>query len=456
MSGFPPINQIAGHNYNVYEAYYKQDNYSDILWFELQANPSGTATLGANEAAFLLKRSGLSEGVLHDIWELADMNSRGYLDKQGFFVALKLIALAQSSKELNTANLTLNCPAPKLGESPRPLAPPPSDAGNWIIKQAEKQKYDGIFETLQPVNGYVSGDKVRPVLMNSKLPVDVLGRVWAMADIDKDGMLDKDEFAVAMHLVYRALDGESVPTVLASGLVPPSKRAVASQAAVVSSMSSGSYSPRTSSISSAPVVAGKTWVVTAAEKSKFDGMFAQADTNKDGLVSGPEVKNIFIASGLPQQVLAHIWGLCDTKNAGLLNAEQFALAMHLIAKKRNGVDPPNQLTQEMIPPSMREKDDMTSLSSNLAALQAKDFAAIKELDQISQEIEKLGRDINAKFRKDINASDINAKFRKEKGQSMEKVQGRLRERTGERKAIGREAPGRRDKMDRKRVERRQW
>lgn len=30
----------------------------------------------------------------------------------------------------------------------------------------------------------------------------------------------------------------------------------------------------------------KQWVVTPAEKSKFDAMFVQADTNSDGLVSG--------------------------------------------------------------------------------------------------------------------------------------------------------------------------
>ena len=34
------------------------------------------------------------------------------------------------------------------------------------------------------------------ILLNSKLHVDVLGRVWDLSDIDKDGMLDKDEFAV--------------------------------------------------------------------------------------------------------------------------------------------------------------------------------------------------------------------------------------------------------------------
>lgn len=28
-----------------------------------------------------------------------------------------------------------------------------------------------------PVNGLLSGDKVKPVLMNSKLPLDVLGKV---------------------------------------------------------------------------------------------------------------------------------------------------------------------------------------------------------------------------------------------------------------------------------------
>lgn len=45
------------------------------------------------------------------------------------------------------------------------------------LQLEDKVKYDAIFDSLNPVNGLLSGDKVKPVLLNSKLPVDILGRV---------------------------------------------------------------------------------------------------------------------------------------------------------------------------------------------------------------------------------------------------------------------------------------
>ena len=46
--------------------------------------------------------------------------------------------------------------------------------------------------------------------------------------------------------------------------------------------------------------------------------------------------------------------LCDSQAVGKLNAEQFALAMHLVQQKLAGVEPPEQLKPDMIPPSMRQ------------------------------------------------------------------------------------------------------
>ena len=81
-------------------------------------------------------------------------------------------------------------------------------------------------------------------MIKSKLPNNVLGKVWKLSDVDKDGLLDADEFALAMHLINIKLDGEikyhyttrgpnitfttltghDLPTELPAHLVPPSKR----------------------------------------------------------------------------------------------------------------------------------------------------------------------------------------------------------------------------------------
>lgn len=45
-------------------------------------------------------------------------------------------------------------------------------------------------------------------MIKSKLPNNVLGKVWKLSDVDKDGLLDADEFALSMHLINIKLDGE--------------------------------------------------------------------------------------------------------------------------------------------------------------------------------------------------------------------------------------------------------
>jgi len=49
------------------------------------------------------------------------------------------------------------------------------------------------------------------------------------------------------------------------------------------------------------------WVISDADKVRYDDMFEKADTDRDGFVSGAEIKGIFLKSGLAQPVLARIW-----------------------------------------------------------------------------------------------------------------------------------------------------
>lgn len=88
------------------------------------------------DAARFLKKSKLSDVILSKVWDLSDPSGKGYLDKVkfvriffhfqrtffqflyfqqgGLFVALKLVALAQSGKEIAMSNINSETPPPKL------------------------------------------------------------------------------------------------------------------------------------------------------------------------------------------------------------------------------------------------------------------------------------------------------------------------------------------------------
>jgi hypothetical protein len=90
----------------------------------------------------------------------------------------------------------------------------------------EKKQYDNTFFSLELTNGKLSGAKARDVLLASRLGPDVLRQIWDLSDLDTDGNLDSDEFAVAMFLIDSLNSGviQTLPASLPSAVVPPSKR----------------------------------------------------------------------------------------------------------------------------------------------------------------------------------------------------------------------------------------
>lgn len=205
-----------------------------------------------------------------------------------------------------------------------------------------------------------------------------------------------------MHLVYKALESRAIPSTLPKELQKPPKPVnnndfgaefVANFPTDIVPVApvmppSRPPVPAMQPIPAIPSAVGKgDWVLTTVEKLKYQELFESSDKDKDGLVSGPEIRDVFLKSGLPQNMLAHIWALCDSHQLGKLNNEQFALACWLIERKKKGLDPPQQLAPEMIPPSMRP---------NAAPPQPpKPIYTNPELEMISKEIEELTKERHA-------------------------------------------------------------
>jgi EH domain-containing protein 1 len=94
---------------------------------------------------------------------------------------------------------------------------------DWIVDR-ERSEYDKTFSNLNPTSGKISGATAKRELIKSKLPNSVLAKIWHLADTDKDGMLDGDEWALANYLVKIKLDGFDLPNKLPEHLIPPAKR----------------------------------------------------------------------------------------------------------------------------------------------------------------------------------------------------------------------------------------
>uniref|UniRef100_A0A0R3RPU0 Epidermal growth factor receptor substrate 15-like 1 n=1 Tax=Elaeophora elaphi TaxID=1147741 RepID=A0A0R3RPU0_9BILA len=393
-----------------------------------EMNMKGKDVVPAQEAAAFLKRSNLNVTTLGQIWEMADYSRKGYLDKLGAFIAFKLVAASQQGQPISWNSLLLKLEPPSFAS--RSATPSIPNFGaisgslneSWAITPTDQAKYESIFDGLNPVEGKVPGNRVRPVLLNSGLPSTSLARIWELADMDKDGKLDRIEMSVALHLVYCALQGEPVPNVLPPSLIHPTKRELAqfssSNALILVSQWSGSRqrtgsvvslegseqpisgSERVRSQSVQPTSATTPTLFSAplslspatawpVQSACYEASFHQADADQDGFVSGTDVRDVLLATGIQQNTLALLWSLVDLKKNGMLNLEQFALIMYLIENHKQGKPVPFTLPRNLIPPSFRKVEVPVANVASGYTMQSTVPTGNEELDALLLEVEKL-------------------------------------------------------------------
>jgi len=106
---------------------------------------------------------------------------------------------------------------------------PMPDEKVWIVKDNDPSRYrqwESTFLSLQPIDGKVDGKIAKRPLEESGLDKDHLKKIWNMADLDQDGKLTLQEFAIANFLINSVQDSEGgssqdLPDELPSDLLPP-------------------------------------------------------------------------------------------------------------------------------------------------------------------------------------------------------------------------------------------
>ncbi|KAF1814582.1 hypothetical protein P152DRAFT_456851 [Eremomyces bilateralis CBS 781.70] len=204
--------------------------------------------LGGTEARNIFEKARLPNDVLSRIWTLADTHERGALDETDFVISMHLVSSLKSRAMpalpvklppglYEAASRRTPVPRQFSGQNAQrtsspltkypPFAPPTAAPGEWLIDPHMKQRADELFNTMDPGrSGFLGGDVAAVYFKDSKLADEILAQIWDLSDIDHDGRLNRDEFAVALYLI-RTQNQRSpppLPAALPPNLVPPSMR----------------------------------------------------------------------------------------------------------------------------------------------------------------------------------------------------------------------------------------
>ncbi|ORY94641.1 hypothetical protein BCR43DRAFT_476454 [Syncephalastrum racemosum] len=191
--------------------------------------------LSGEQAKTIFLRSNLSPALLGRIWSLADTRKSGTLNQTEFIIAMHYIsramqnetvppslpasiyASAASSSGLNSPIAGHKTGSPILRRqgtlasnfgSFQAQQPAP---GDFNIPPDEFIRYKGFFEQLDTSHaGTVSGQDAVVFFRHSKLPEHELAHIWDLADTSQNGQLNLQQFAFAMHLINKRMQGSNL------------------------------------------------------------------------------------------------------------------------------------------------------------------------------------------------------------------------------------------------------
>lgn len=227
------------------------------------------------------------------------------------------------------------------------------------LTTADKSRFGSLFDRSIPPNSndplFIEGSVAREIFLKAKLPEETLGHIWQLVDVEGRGKLTKNEFVVAMHLIQATLTG-ALPTLPPQ--LPPSWQPWLGNGGGSSTNVSGHQPQRSIQAQNVPAVpvqsgsapsapptrsqAGTT--IAPQERAQYDAIFDSLDPQKRGILGPQEAVPVLTKSNLPEDVLAKVWDLADTRSRGQLDRGDFALAMHFVKAKLNGKELPDTVS----------------------------------------------------------------------------------------------------------------
>ncbi|KAM9170239.1 ralBP1-associated Eps domain-containing protein 2 isoform 3-T3 [Pangshura tecta] len=355
----------------------EQQRYSELFSLCCSPAPEGGSApapaAGGSKVGDLFRASQLPADTLHQITELCGAKRVGYFGPAQFYVALKLIAAAQSGLPVRIESIKSELPLPRFMALKNDIEMRYGNAAEihgvkfqiphpTLEKNSFKRSDEGDKkETKSPPMSPMCSPPASPSNYQ-RIPLSY-GYGKSRSRLEQPHGVSYE----ARHSTHQQ-DG------------PATGNYGSKSALVYSSLS------RFLSVESEPQDSSNypddPWRITEEQREYYINQFKSLQPDLNSLISGSVAKNFFTKSKLPIPELSHIWELSDVDCDGALTLPEFCAAFHLIVARKNGYPLPDMLPETLLPDylqpaSLKSKRDCALLDSYTESLpvsqQTRDF-----------------------------------------------------------------------------------
>ncbi|XP_020936433.1 ralBP1-associated Eps domain-containing protein 2 isoform X1 [Sus scrofa] len=301
----------------------------------------GAATAAAGPVADLFRASQLPAETLHQITELCGAKRVGYFGPTQFYVALKLIAAAQSGLPVRIESIKCELPLPRFVMSK-------TDAeirfGNPAELHGTKVQIPYLITEKNTFKRMDDEDKQQETQSPTMSPLASppsspphYQRVPLSHGYSKLRS-STEQMHPAPYEARQPLVQPEGPSSGGPGAKPPRH-----QASLIRSFSvERELQDNSSNYPDEP------WRITEEQREYYVNQFRSLQPDPSSFISGSVAKNFFTKSKLSIPELSYIWELSDADCDGALTLPEFCAAFHLIVARKNGYPLP-----EGLPPTLQ-------------------------------------------------------------------------------------------------------
>ncbi|XP_064429890.1 ralBP1-associated Eps domain-containing protein 2 isoform X7 [Mirounga angustirostris] len=301
----------------------------------------GAVTAAAGPVADLFRASQLPAETLHQITELCGAKRVGWFGPTQFYIALKLIAAAQSGLPVRLESLKCELPLPRFMMSK-------TDAdirfGNPAELHGAKVQIPYLITEKNTFKRMDDEDKQQETQSPTMSPLASppsspphYQRVPLSHGYSKLRS-STEQMHPAPYEARQPLVQPEGPSSGAPGAKPPRH-----QASLIRSFSV-EREPHDNN-SNYP---DEPWRITEEQREYYVNQFRSLQPDPSSFISGSVAKNFFTKSKLSIPELSYIWELSDADCDGALTLPEFCAAFHLIVARKNGYPLP-----EGLPPTLQ-------------------------------------------------------------------------------------------------------